>query len=156
VTSPTTTTVEVLQKARALSVKPLEFPPTCPRGQRVHSRPQALIRYTIAHYAGDDDNAVYRWASESGSWSEPHNSYEAAKGCAQADYEDRILAVVDASALIAERDALREHIAKIHNRVRHDLYSEIEAAMDKAFGAMSGIGALRDARAIDLAKREAV
>ncbi len=91
-----------------VNIKPLEFPPTCPRGQRVHSRPQALIRYTIAHYAGDDGNAVYRWASESESWSEPHNSYgEAAKGCARADYEDRVRAVFDDTESATELTRLR-------------------------------------------------
>jgi hypothetical protein len=77
-----------------LRVAPLEWPPQCPRGQRVHSRPKALIRYTIAHYGGDTGEAVYRWASEGMNWSEPHHTYDAAKGCAQADYEHRILAAL--------------------------------------------------------------
>lgn len=81
----------------AVSVKPLEFPPRCPRGQRVHSRPQALIRYTIAHHGGDAGSTVFQWASERGQWSEPHHTYEAAIGCAQADYEQRIC-----SALVIE------------------------------------------------------
>ncbi len=50
--------------------------------------------------------------------------------------------------MTAERDMLREHVANIHNRVRHTLSAEIEAATDKAFAEMSGIQVLARARNI--------
>jgi len=82
---------EAHRRAREpVKVKPLEFPTNCPRGWRVHSRPSALIRYTIVHYGGDVGDPIYRWGSEGLGWSEPHHTYEAAIGCAQADYETRI------------------------------------------------------------------
>ena len=42
------------------------------------------------------------------------------------------------AALEQDNARLREHVANIHNRVRHDLYAEIEVAQTKAFKAMSG------------------
>lgn len=48
--------------------------------------------------------------------------------------------------LKAENIELRQHIGNIHNRVRHELSAEIEAASDKAFKAMSGIGIFRTIR----------
>lgn len=38
----------------------------------------------------------------------------------------------------AERDRMRQYIAEVHNKVRHELSAEIEAATDKAFRALSG------------------
>lgn len=76
-----------------IAVKQLEWPPECPRGQRVRSRPNALIRYAIAHYGPDgvSGGTIYRWASEGGKWSEPFKTYDAAKHAAQGDYRDRVL-----------------------------------------------------------------
>lgn len=80
-----------------VKVKPLEWPPRCPRGQRVHNRP-ALVNYTIAHYGGDVGDAIYRWAEAHSPWSDPLPTYEAAKAAAQADYERRILSALEAPA----------------------------------------------------------
>lgn len=83
----------------SVSVKKLEWPPICPRGQRVHSRPNALIRYCIAHYGGEvGDETIYRWASEGGKWSEPFASYEDAQHAAQGDYTDRVLTEIVAAS----------------------------------------------------------
>lgn len=74
-----------------IQVRKLEWPPNCPRGRRVHSRANALIRYCIAHYGGDvGDDTIYRWASEGEKWSEPFASYESAQVAAQGDYDDRV------------------------------------------------------------------
>lgn len=97
-----------------IAVKQLEWPPECPRGQRVRSRPNALIRYAIAHYGPDgvSGGTIYRWASEGGKWSEPFKTYDAAKHAAQGDYRDRVLTEIsvdgdDASdALVAVRGGL--------------------------------------------------
>lgn len=48
----------------------------------------------------------------------------------------------DRDAVRAEAARLREFIANIHNRVRHEFSAEVEAAADKAFKAMNGIAAL--------------
>lgn len=73
-----------------VEVKKLEWPPQCPRGQRVHNRP-ALVEYTIAHYGGDSgSDTVYRWASIKAAWSGALDSYDEAKAAAQADFEQRI------------------------------------------------------------------
>lgn len=76
-------------------VKPLEFPEACPRGRRAESRPNSILKYTIAHYGGDVGEPVYRWASEGGSWSEPFYSYEAVKEAANGDYIDRVLTALN-------------------------------------------------------------
>ncbi len=81
------------QTGETVAVKPLEWPPRCPLGQRVHNRP-ALVNYTIAHYGGDVGEPVYRWAEAHSPWSEPLQSYEAAKAAAQADFERRILSAL--------------------------------------------------------------
>lgn len=47
--------------------------------------------------------------------------------------------------LQAEVERLRVHIATIHNKVRHELSAEIEAAAYKAFKDMSGTTVLRPA-----------
>lgn len=57
---------------------------------------------------------------------------------------DRAVAALD--AVRAENLQLREHIAGIHNRVRHELSAEIEGATDRAFKSMSAIPILRAAR----------
>jgi len=56
--------------------------------------------------------------------------------------------------LQAEVGRLRVHIATIHNKVRHELSAEIEAAADKAFKAMSGSTVLREA-ALNAGERDA-
>lgn len=91
------------QPAAQVVVKGLRWPPECPRGQRVHGRgaPFDGVEYCIAHYSGSHgDDIVYRWAPPKGKWSEPFDSFEAAKAAAQADYEQRIL-----SALASPTDA---------------------------------------------------
>src|SRR3546814_999909 len=60
------------------------WPPECPRGQRVYGR-GITLKYCIAHYGGDSEDTVYRWAIERAPWSEPYKTYEAAKADAQAD-----------------------------------------------------------------------
>lgn len=77
-----------------VKLKPLEWPPRCPRGQRVHNRP-ALVNYTVAHYGGDVGDAIYRWAEAHSPWSDPLPTYEAAKAAAQADYEQRIRSALE-------------------------------------------------------------
>lgn len=80
-----------------VKVRELEWPPRCPRGQRVHNRP-ALVNYTVAHYGGDVGDAIYRWAEAHSPWSDPLPTYETAKAAAQADYETRILSALEAPA----------------------------------------------------------
>src|SRR3546814_6461888 len=65
----------------------------------------------IAHYGGDSEDTVYRWAIERAPWSEPYKTYEAAKADAQADYEQRILSAlaVVPPAKPAEPDAGHVH-----------------------------------------------
>src|SRR3546814_9934739 len=68
------------------------------------------LKYCIAHYGGDSEDTVYRWAIERAPWSEPYKTYEAAKADAQADYEQRILSAlaVVPPAKPAEPDAGHE------------------------------------------------
>src|SRR3546814_302460 len=69
------------------------------------------LKYCIAHYGGDSEDTVYRWAIERAPWSEPYKTYEAAKADAQADYEQRILSAlaVVPPAKPAEPDAGHVH-----------------------------------------------
>lgn len=59
-------------------------------------------------------------------------------------------------AALKERDhakaaewRLREFIANLHNRVRHDFSAEVEAATEKAFKEMSAFPILRDAAKVE-------
>ncbi len=81
------------------TVKALEWPDECRRGQRVTSK-NGLLQYTIAHYGGstDDSGTVFRWAKEREAWSTDFSAYEQAIAAAQADYERRILSALTASA----------------------------------------------------------
>src|SRR3546814_18366535 len=69
------------------------WPPECPRGQRVYGR-GITLKYCIAHYGGDSEDTVYRWAIERAPWSEPYKTFEAAKADAQADYAQRLLSAL--------------------------------------------------------------
>lgn len=75
-------------------VKPLDWPDECPRGKRVKSK-GGLIQYTIVLYGGSNPElpAIYRWGRYEGAWSDPCETYEAAKAAAQADYEACIRSV---------------------------------------------------------------
>src|SRR3546814_11700819 len=48
---------------QAVAVKPLRWPPECPRGQRVYGR-GITLKYCIAHYGGDSEDQGYRLANE--------------------------------------------------------------------------------------------
>ncbi|WP_338633838.1 hypothetical protein [Afipia carboxidovorans] len=111
------------QSPEPVTVKPLEWPPRCPRGQRVHNRP-ALVNYTVAHYGGDVGDAIYRWAEAHSPWSDPLPTYEAAKAAAQADYEQRIRsALVNAPAADT---GMREALAFTREFIRGE---QIESAV---------------------------
>lgn len=71
-------------------VKPLVWGDAPARGRRCKGYGVAGAVYTIAFYAGSVGPAIYRWASEESAWSEPFETFEAAKAAAQADYERRI------------------------------------------------------------------
>ena len=80
----------------------------------------------------------------------PDNRNECVKIIAAALLSESTASEAALKEMTAERDMLREHVVNIHNRVRHTLSAEIEAATDKAFAEMSGIQVL--ARARNLAK----
>src|SRR3546814_15109491 len=54
---------------QAVAVKPLRWPPECPRGQRVYGR-GITLKYCIAHYGGDSEDTVYRLAVHRAPWSD--------------------------------------------------------------------------------------
>ena len=129
------------QTGDAVAVKPLEWPPRCPLGQRVHNRP-ALVNYTIAHYGGDVGEPVYRWAEAHSPWSEPLQSYEAAKAAAQADYERRIRsALVPAPAVPDAVEAEVRRRLRWIAEARHDDNADLDAICTYADQALAALAA---------------
>lgn len=72
--------------AMCREVKPLGWPKECRKGQRVFGE-GGLTRYAIVHYG---EPYIYRWAAGASSWSEPFDTYEAAKASAEAHHAERV------------------------------------------------------------------
>lgn len=54
--------------------------------------------------------------------------------------------IAQIKALTEANAILTDHIARLHNSVRHKFSAAVEAAADEAFREMAGITALREAR----------
>lgn len=144
------------QPAAQVVVNGLRWPPECPRGQRVHGRgaPFDGVEYCIAHYGGSHgDDTVYRWAAPKSKWSEPFDSFDAAKAAAQADYDKRILSALasptdaDAAGWVKDAEALilspsPEEASIIYGPLSHEylitLLAERDAIIRVALTAAKG------------------
>jgi hypothetical protein len=113
-----------------------------------------LYHRTIAFdYSVQDSQDLMREVWEGTPWMVDAFTGSMSDDRAPALWKDRATtaesALATANARIAGLEAdnaqLRAHIGNIHNRVRHELSAEIEAATDKAFAAMNGIPAIRAA-----------
>lgn len=97
---------------------------------------EALVREIATHAAGHVRNNADAEAVENIVTSRVAAALSADRASCQARVAE----------LERQNEIFRQHIGEIHNRVRHTLSAEIEAASDKAFKAMSAIEPLRAAR----------
>jgi hypothetical protein len=104
-----TLTDERLKELLAACVKPLEWPDSPRRGQRVRSG-HGLLGYTIAYYGGDSPTGpvIYRWAADEGSWSVPFQTYDQAKAAAQAHYDEAVASALNLDPILSEIKRMRE------------------------------------------------
>lgn len=62
--------------------------------------------------------------------------------CMEILQEERDNAEARIAELGMENERMRQHIANVHNRVRHEFSAAVEAAADKAFKDMNGLPVL--------------
>lgn len=105
-------------------VKPLQWPDTLRRGQRVRSG-HGLLGYTIAYYGGDSPTGpvIYRWAADEGAWSvpfQPFQTYDQAKAAAQAHYNEAVASALNLDPILSEIKRMREALSIARNYLLDD------------------------------------